>query len=111
MFTGAAALARSRRRPAPPRPASINHGCFSLDGFKPDEVIEGARERRHQAARRRHRPGWPAASLRLDARMENRGGAPEGTPELYFTDPDGLLMQLQDTRYCGGSGVLGNTCK
>jgi len=47
----------------------------------------------------------------ISLRMENRGGAKEGTPELYFTDPDGLLMQLQDTSYCGGSGVLGNTCK
>jgi hypothetical protein len=44
-------------------------------------------------------------------RMENRGGAPGGTPELYFTDPDGLLMQLQDSSYCGGSGFLGNVCK
>jgi len=43
-------------------------------------------------------------------RMEDRGGAPGGTPELYFTDPEGLLMQLQDTSYCGGSGFLGNDC-
>jgi hypothetical protein len=43
-------------------------------------------------------------------RMENRGGAKEGTPELYFTDPDGLLIQLQDVKYCGGSGVLGDVC-
>ena len=28
--------------------------------------------------------------------MEDRGGAKEGTPELYFTDPDGILIQLQD---------------
>ena len=27
----------------------------------------------------------------ISLRMENRGGAPGGTPELYFTDPDGLL--------------------
>ena len=44
-------------------------------------------------------------------RMENRGGAPGGTPEQYFTDPDGLLMQLQDTTYCGGGGFLGDACK
>jgi hypothetical protein len=43
-------------------------------------------------------------------RMPNRGGAPGGTPELYFTDPDGLLMQLQDTSYCGGGGLLGEAC-
>ena len=30
--------------------------------------------------------------------------------ELYFTDPDGLLIQLQDTKYCGGSGSLGEVC-
>ena len=35
----------------------------------------------------------------ISMRMENRGGAKEGTPELYFTDPDGILMQLQDTSY------------
>ena len=34
-----------------------------------------------------------------------------GTPELYFTDPDGLLIQLQDVTYCGGAGFLGNVCE
>ena len=43
-------------------------------------------------------------------RMPDRGGAPEGTPELYFTDPDGILLQLQDVRYCGGGGYLGDVC-
>jgi hypothetical protein len=39
------------------------------------------------------------------------GGAPvTGTPELYFTDPDGLAIQLQDTKYCGGGGYLGDVC-
>ena len=41
-------------------------------------------------------------------RMPNRGGAEGGTPELYFTDPDGLAIQLQDVvlrrrRVPGGS--------
>jgi hypothetical protein len=31
-----------------------------------------------------------------------------GTPEPYFTDPDGLLIQLQNSNYCGGSGFLGD---
>lgn len=30
--------------------------------------------------------------------------------ELFFRDSDDLLVQLQDTSYCGGSGVLGNMC-
>jgi hypothetical protein len=46
----------------------------------------------------------------VSMRMENRGGASEGTPELYFTDPDGILVQIQDESYCGGSGPLGSIC-
>jgi hypothetical protein len=29
---------------------------------------------------------------------------------VYFTDPDGLLIQVQDVRYCGGGGYLGDVC-
>jgi hypothetical protein len=29
---------------------------------------------------------------------------------LYFTDPDGIRVQLQDVKYCGGSGFLGDVC-
>ena len=39
--------------------------------------------------------GWVRRnSLRhyVTMRMPDRGGAPGGTAELYFTDPDGLLM-------------------
>src|SRR5205823_1481375 len=40
-----------------------------------------------------------------------RGGAPgAAAPELYFSDPDGLSIQLQDTKYCGGGGYLGDVC-
>ena len=46
----------------------------------------------------------------ISLRMPNRGGAPEGTPELYFSDPDGLSIQLQDVAYCGGTGYLGGVC-
>jgi hypothetical protein len=46
----------------------------------------------------------------ISLRMPNRGGAPEGTPELYFSDPDGLSIQLQDPSYCGGGGYLGEVC-
>jgi catechol 2,3-dioxygenase-like lactoylglutathione lyase family enzyme len=92
------------------RPASINHACMSLDGFNPDQVLKtletyGVTPRGDAAG-----PAGPLKSY-VTMRMENRGGAPGGTPELYFTDPDGLLMQLQDSSYCGGSGFLGNVCK
>ncbi len=46
----------------------------------------------------------------ISLRMPNRGGAEGGTPELYFTDPDGLAIQLQDVTYCGGAGLLGEVC-
>jgi len=32
------------------------------------------------------------------------------TAEVYFTDPDGLQIQIQDVSYCGGGGFLGNRC-
>ena len=47
----------------------------------------------------------------ISLRKEDRGGAKEGTPELYFTDPDGISIQLQDVKYCGGGGLLGEICK
>ena len=58
--------------------------------------------------------GASAATEPLQAyvtmRGSDRGGATEGTPELYFTDPDGILIQLQDLSYCGGNGYLGDVC-
>ena len=46
----------------------------------------------------------------ISMRMPNRGGAEGGTPELYFSDPDGVRIQLQDPTYCGGGGYLGDSC-
>ena len=104
MYTGGGA-------PSPaPRPASINHFCLNLEGFNVEDIQKklesiGIKPRDTQT------PG-PVGPMRhyVSMRMPNRGGAPDGTPELYFTDPDGLLVQLQDVKYCGGSGVLGEGC-
>ena len=108
MFAGGGA-GRGRAN-AVPRPASINHLCMNMDNFDPDRVIK-ALESYGLTPRGQAAPG-PAAPLvhYISLRMENRGGAKDGTPELYFTDPDGLLIQLQDTKYCGGGGVLGELC-
>jgi catechol 2,3-dioxygenase-like lactoylglutathione lyase family enzyme len=107
MFAGGAGRGRAN---AAPQAGSINHLCMNMDGFNPDAVIKtlesyGIKPRGAAA------PG-PAGPLvhYISLRMENRGGAKEGTPELYFTDPDGLLIQIQDTKYCGGAGVLGEIC-
>src|SRR6266852_3461930 len=32
------------------------------------------------------------------------------TLEFHLGDPDGIVIQLQDPSYCGGTGVLGNMC-
>lgn len=97
------------RNGAPPRPPSINHGCFNMENFDPDRVMKtladfGLKPRENQRG--------PAGPLEyyVSMRMENRGGAKEGTPELYFTDPDGILLQIQDTTYCGGAGRMGEVC-
>jgi catechol 2,3-dioxygenase-like lactoylglutathione lyase family enzyme len=98
------------RATAAPRPASINHVSMNMDTFNPDDVLKTLAS--YGISARGDAPG-PVSPMKsyISLRMENRGGAPGGTPELYFTDPDGLLIQLQDVSYCGGGGFLGNVCE
>ena len=88
--------------------SAINHGCFFMERFNPDVVLKtltdyGLKPRAGTS------PAGPLEHY-VTLRMENRGGSPGGTPELYFTDPDGILLQLQDVSYCGGAGRLGEIC-
>jgi catechol 2,3-dioxygenase-like lactoylglutathione lyase family enzyme len=98
------------RAGAPAPVASINHVSFRMRNFDPDKVtktlLSYGLKQREEGAR------GPAGPLQtyISMRMPNRGGAPDGTPELYFTDPDGILLQIQDTMYCGGSGKMGEVC-
>jgi catechol 2,3-dioxygenase-like lactoylglutathione lyase family enzyme len=94
---------------AAPRPASVNHVCMNTEKFNPDDVLRILASFGITARENAQGPVGPLKSY-VTLRMENRGGAPGGTPELYFTDPDGLLIQLQDVSYCGGAGFLGNVC-
>ena len=105
MFAGGGG-GRGRGGQAPT--ANINHICMNLEGFNPDNVIKTLDS--YGIKPRAGNTGTPPLVSYISLRMENRGGAPGGTPELYFTDPDGLLIQLQDTRYCGGGGFLGEVC-
>ena len=43
----------------------------------------------------------------VSARTRMREGT---TPEILVEAPEGLEIQLQDVSYCGGRGLLGNTC-
>jgi len=88
---------------------NIDHACLTIDGFQPDKVLKalgtmGVKPRGNAAA-----PAPPLVSW-VRMRGEDAGGAKGGTPELYFTDPDGITMQIQDTSYCGGAGYLGEVC-
>ena len=96
-------------RGAAPRPASINHLCMNMEKFNPDAVIKALESYGIKPRGSAQGAAGPLVHY-ISLRMENRGGAPGGTPELYFTDPDGLLIQLQDVSYCGGGGVLGEVC-
>ena len=87
--------------------ARVNHACFYMDDFDVERV-QGVLER--HGITPREGGGTPPMAHWVSMRMPNRGGAPEGTPELYFSDPDGLSIQLQDPTYCGGGGVLGSVC-
>jgi catechol 2,3-dioxygenase-like lactoylglutathione lyase family enzyme len=91
----------------PPRAAGIDHACVAMENFDPAVVTKllvgyGLKQQEGQ--------GRSPLVTYISLRMPNRGGAEGGTPELYLTDPDGLAIQLQDVKYCGGGGFLGEAC-
>jgi catechol 2,3-dioxygenase-like lactoylglutathione lyase family enzyme len=93
-----------------PAGARIDHACMSLDNFDLDGLLAALSQYGITPAEPAGRSGGPLTSW-VSVRPEARGGAPiTGTPELYFSDPDGLSIQLQDTTYCGGGGYLGDVC-
>lgn len=92
-----------------PRPAVINHVCMTVEAFDTEEILGKLSDYGIQSRVEGESTVVPLRSY-ISMRMPNRGGAEGGTPELYFTDPDGLRIQLQDTTYCGGGGYLGQVC-
>ena len=46
--------------------------------------------------------------IKSDVRM--RADSTPPVAELKFNDADGIIVQIQDRTYCGGSGALGNRC-
>jgi len=91
----------------PARAAGIDHACVSMENFDSAAVTKllvgyGLKQQEGQ--------GRTPLVTYISLRMPNRGGAEGGTPELYLTDPDGLAIQIQDVKYCGGGGILGELC-
>ena len=95
---------------APGAMPGIGHACFTMEGFDPDKVLKLLADFGIKPRGEARGPAGPLVSY-VTRRMPDRGGAPGGTPELYFTDPDGILLQIQDVTYCGGSGPLGEVCQ
>jgi catechol 2,3-dioxygenase-like lactoylglutathione lyase family enzyme len=94
-------------RGAGPGRAGIDHACMAMNDFDPARVTQLLVDYGLKKVDGQNRD--PLVTY-ISLRMPNRGGAEGGTPELYFTDPDGLAIQLQDVKYCGGAGFLGDIC-
>jgi catechol 2,3-dioxygenase-like lactoylglutathione lyase family enzyme len=92
----------------PTQPGRIDHVCFSVRNFDVDSMLDTLDS--EGLAPRPDGGDIEALQHWVSLRMPARGGAQGGTPELYFSDPDGLSVQLQDPAYCGGSGYLGESC-
>jgi catechol 2,3-dioxygenase-like lactoylglutathione lyase family enzyme len=104
---GAAGGGRAGGAGGPARASGIDHACVAMENFDPAAVTKllvsyGLKQQEGQ--------GRTPLVTYISLRMPNRGGAEGGTPELYLTDPDGLAIQLQDVKYCGGGGFLGDLC-
>jgi catechol 2,3-dioxygenase-like lactoylglutathione lyase family enzyme len=104
MFTGGGDAAA-----AGPPMGNINHVCMTVEDFDVERILSDLADFGISARLENEGANVPFRSS-VSMRMPNRGGAPEGTPEVYFTDPDGLRIQVQDPTYCGGGGVLGSVC-
>ncbi len=74
----------------PNAPLGIDHVCFGVKDFNVEEIQRKLAERG------------------IESRVRMRD---DTIPELYFTDPNGISVQLQHEGYCGGSGYLGDNCQ
>jgi catechol 2,3-dioxygenase-like lactoylglutathione lyase family enzyme len=94
--------------------SGINHACFTIENFDAERVMAILTGIGLEPIEN----GIPALIKPLTCRVRwrqraNNGGGPTsplGTPEVYFTDPDNIRIQIQDVSYCGGSGRLGQIC-
>ena len=68
--------------------ASIGHFCLGVKNFNADESMTRLEE------------------SGVEAFMRTRGES----KEIFATDPNGILVQLTDTSFCGGSGPRGSIC-
>ena len=70
----------------------IDHFGFGMDGFDAPRVVKMLE----------------GHGIKSNVRM--RADSTPPVAELKFNDPDNVIVQIQDVRYCGGSGALGDRC-
>ncbi len=92
---------------APVNPGRVDHVSLSIADFDVDGIL--ARLTDYGLSARADGETDPLQHW-VSMRMPNRGGVEGGTPEVYFSDPDGIRIQVQDDSYCGGGGYLGDDC-
>lgn len=90
-------------------PSRIHHVSLSVGDFDVDRIFSALNEYGLKILGEASGATGPLQAY-VTMRGLNRGGAVGGTPEVYLTDPDGILLQLQDSTYCGGNGFLGDQC-
>src|SRR5262249_37751346 len=84
----------------------IDHICMTVEDFDADRIMRILADSGVSGVA----AGKPPLTMWVQTRGPADGGAPEGTKELYFNDPNGITIQLQDASYCGGAGSLGEIC-
>lgn len=75
----------------------IDHFCFGIENFDVGRVVKALEE--HGLTKSDERGP-------MKVQLSTRDGA----TLVYAGDPDGVSVQLQDYRYCGGTGPFGNEC-
>src|SRR5205814_6815572 len=76
---------------------------LAVDGFNADRIMQALAAQGVTPAGASD-PGLTGGPMKVKRTM--RGD----TTEIFVGDPDGLIVQLQDASYCGGTGALGSMC-
>lgn len=100
-------------RTSDPRAANIepyiDHTCYGVEDYDFNVVRQALSEYGLEDLGDAFRAQKPLQHY-YTSRRPDRGGAPGGSFEVYFTDPDGTVFQLNDYTYCGGGGTQGTIC-
>ena len=90
-------------------PPVIDHTCYAVEDYNFNVVRNSLSAYGLEDLGDTFRAKGPLQHY-YTSRRPDRGGEPLGSFEIYFTDPDGTVFQLQDYNYCGGGGTNGEIC-